>query len=293
MRDRYATPTGMTDAGDHRELLLALPTDPVGLAAAGHGLLLHEFHAWAYGTSFTEETRMTVHIRPVARLLDAVLARSAAPLTTPRPPADRVAVNCRHFTVLFVAALRANGIPARARCGFGGYFTPDFFEDHWVAEYWTGAEWRLHDAQVDDVQRGYLPIDIDVTDVPRDRFLVGGDAWRRYRAGELPEEKCGLSVTKESGAWWIAGNLMRDAAALSKIELLPWDEWGAMPAPEEEVTGELAELFDALAAATTDPELTGLDELMTDPRLRVPSTVRNAPLGREEELRLDEGDRQH
>jgi len=282
MRDRYTSPAGMTDAGEHRDLLVALPTDANALAAVGHGLLMHEFHAWAYGTSFTEETRMTVHLRPVSRLLDAVLAHSREPLATPRPPEQRVAVNCRHFTVLFVAASRAHGVPARARCGFGGYFLPGFFEDHWVAEYWTGSEWRLVDAQIDDTQRGYLPIDIDVTNVPRDRFLVGGDAWRQYRAGDLPEEKCGLSITKESGAWWIASNVMRDAAALMKIELLPWDEWGAMPAPEEPVVGELAELIDELAAATTHPELAGLDELMTDPRLRVPSMVRNAPLGREE-----------
>jgi hypothetical protein len=274
----------MTDAGDHRELLVALPTDAAELAAVGHGLLMHEYHAWAYGESYTEETRMTVHLRPVARLLDAVLAESAAPLTTPRPPAQRVAANCRHFTVLFVAVLRAHGIPARARCGFGGYFLPGFFEDHWVAEYWTGSRWRLVDAQIDDVQRGYLPIDIDVTDVPRDRFLVGGDAWRLYRSGDLSEDQCGLSITDESGAWWIASNVMRDAAALMKIELLPWDEWGAMPAPEQPVTGDLADLIDALAAATTDPELAGLDDLMTDPRLRVPGVVRNAPLDREEAL---------
>ncbi len=284
MRDRYTTPAGLTDAGEHRELLVALPTDAAELAAVGHGLLMHEFYAWAYGASFTEDTRMTVHIRPVARLLDAVLARSAAPLTTPRPPERRVAANCRHFTVLFVAALRAHGVPARARAGFGGYFLPDFFEDHWVAEYWTGERWCLVDAQLDDTQRGFLPIDFDLTDVPRDRFLVGGDAWRQYRAGALPADRCGLSVTEESGAWWIASNVMRDAAALKKIELLPWDEWGAMPAPEQPVTGELAELIDALAAATTHPELAGLDDLMTDPRLRVPNTVRNAPLGRVETL---------
>jgi hypothetical protein len=284
MRDDYAVPTGMTDAGSYRSLLADLPSDVAGLAAVGHGLMMHEFHAWAYGVRFTEQTRMTVHIRPVARLLERILSISSAPLATPREPAQRVAVNCRHFTVLLVSALRAKGVPARARCGFGGYFLPDFFEDHWVAEYWTGDGWRLVDAQIDDVQRETLAVDFDVTDVPRDRFLVGGDAWVRYRAGELPQEKCGLSITKESGAWWIAGNLMRDAAALSKIELLPWDEWGAMPAPEAAVTGELAELFDALAEATLHPEQAGLAELMSDPRLRVPGTVRNAPLGIEETL---------
>jgi hypothetical protein len=195
-----------------------------------------------------------------------------------------LAANCRHFTVLMVAALRAHGVPARARCGFGGYFTPGFFEDHWVCEYWTGSHWRLVDAQLDAKQREVLGIDFDVTDVPRDRFLVAGDAWRQWRAGAVSEDDFGLSITKESGAWWIASNLMRDAAALLRIELLPWDEWGAMPAPGEPVEAELAELFDRLATATTDPSAAAVAEVMADPRLRIPEKVRNAPLDREETI---------
>jgi hypothetical protein len=34
--------------------------------------------------------------------------------------------------VLAAAMLRAQGTPARARCGFGGYFGSGAFEDHWV-----------------------------------------------------------------------------------------------------------------------------------------------------------------
>jgi hypothetical protein len=37
------------------------------------------------------------------------------------------------------AMLRAQGTPARARCGFGGYFGSGTFEDHWVCEYWDEA----------------------------------------------------------------------------------------------------------------------------------------------------------
>ncbi|BCJ59096.1 hypothetical protein [Micromonospora endophytica] len=42
----------------------------------------------------------------------------------------------------------------------------------------------------------------------------------------------------ESGLWWIAGNLMRDAAALHAVEVLPWDVWGVMPAPNEKIDGD-------------------------------------------------------
>ncbi len=280
MRNDYATPGRMTDAAQ----LATLPSDVPALAEIGHGLLLHEHWAAAYGVTFDAGRRTTVHIRPVDRLLERVSAISARPLTVARPPAERVAANCRHFTVLMVSALRAHGVPARARCGFGGYFTPGFFEDHWVCEYWTGSGWRLVDAQLDAKQRETLAIDFDVLDVPRDRFLVAGEAWRRWRAGVAAESDFGLSVTKESGAWWIAGNLMRDAAALLRIELLPWDEWGAMPPPGAVVEGELAALFDRLADATLDPSAADVASVMADPRLRVPPTVRNALLEREETI---------
>ena len=92
------------------------------------------------------------------------------------------------------------------------------------------------------------------TDVPRDRFLVAGDAWAQYRSGTADPAKFGLSLINEGGDWWIAGNLMRDAAALLNVELLPWDTWGAMPAPGEPIGEDLAALFDRLAALTQEPE---------------------------------------
>lgn len=277
MHDDFASPGPMT--GDHQGSLAGLTADVPGLAAVGHGLMVHEFYWETYGVTFTDADRETVHLRPVPRLLERILALSPEPLTTPRPPERRVVANCRQFTVLLVAALRARGVPARARCGFSAYFVPGFFEDHWVCEYWTGERWRLVDGQIDAVQLAMHPIDFDVTDVPRDRFLVAGDAWRRYRRGEVSPDLFGSAFTKEAGAWWIAGNLMRDAAALMKVELLPWDVWSAMPEPGAAVDEEL---FDRLASATLDPSLTGLAELMADLRLRVPNAVHNALLDRKE-----------
>jgi hypothetical protein len=33
--------------------------------------------------------------------------------------------------------------------------------------------------------------------------------------------------------WFVAGSLVRDVAARNKVELLPWDAWGAQPQPDE------------------------------------------------------------
>jgi hypothetical protein len=80
-----------------------------------------------------------------------------------------------------------------------------------VCEYWHAGQerWVLADAQIDERQRELFGTDFDVTDVPRDRFLVGGEAWARCRAGTEDPGKFGLSVTNEAGDWWIAANLMR------------------------------------------------------------------------------------
>ena len=285
----YSKPAGMTAAGEYAPLLEGLPGDIPSLTAILHGLLIHEHMAHGYGVTLTEAERSSVHIRPVAPLLARLLARDGRPLPVARQPADRLPVNCRHFTVLMTAMLRAHGTPARARCGFGGYFGNGRFEDHWVCEYWNaaGQRWVLVDAQVDDQQRDWFGIDFDVTDVPRDRFLTGGRAWARYRAGAADPALFGLSLINEAGAWWIAANLMRDAAALRNIEVLPWDCWGAMPGPEDPITAELALLFDRLAALTETPDASyaELDRLcQDDERLRVPPTVRSAARDRDEPL---------
>jgi transglutaminase-like putative cysteine protease len=280
MEPFYVVPATMTSAGRYASLFDPLPRDVAALAAVAQGLLIHEHIAQAYGVTLTDEDRATVHIRPAEQLLERIIARDDRPLATGRAVADRVAGNCRHFTVLMVAMLRAQGTPARARCGFGAYFVDGLFEDHWVCEYWHAGQerWMLVDAQIDEKQRGMFRIDFDLTDVPRDRFLVAGDAWARCRAGAADPRAFGLSTLNEAGYWWIAGNLMRDVAALDNIELLPWDCWGAMPKPEEQIDDDRNALYDRLAALTHDPEadFAELRRLCReDDRVRVPSAVYN------------------
>jgi hypothetical protein len=293
LRDRptlpiYSEPGVMTSAGRHAPLLHALPPDVATLAAVAQGLLVHEHLAQVYGVRLRDEDRASAHIRPVAQLLERITARDDRPLATPRAVEDRVAGNCRHLTVLMVAMLRAHGVPARARCGFGTYFVDGFFEDHWVCEYWHDVQrrWVLVDAQLDARQRSMFRVDFDVTDVPRDRFLVAGEAWARCRAGAANPDAFGLSGAKEAGLWWIAGDLMRDLAALNNIELLPWDSWGAMPKPYEQIDDARLALFDHLAAVTREPDevFPEVQRLCQDERLRVPTIVYNALRDRHERI---------
>jgi hypothetical protein len=281
MVTEWVEPGVMTTAGKYAGLLDGLPADAAGVARVVQGLLIHEFWAEAYGVTLAEPDRDRVNLRRVEQVLEAITSRDDRPLDVPREPGERIATNCRGFSVMAVALFRARGVPARARCGFGAYFKPDWFEDHWVAEYFDDGRWKLVDAQIDDLQRKQLAPSFELTDVPRDQFVIAGDGWTRVRAGEADPSRFGLTFLNEAGDWWIAANLMRDAAALVNVELLPWDLWGAMPEPEDTVD---VALFDELAAATAGPSMDEVRRLLADERLRVPAEVYNVQHGRKEAL---------
>lgn len=280
IRDFYLQPAAMTALPPGTS---DLPGDVAGVFAMVQGLMMHQFWSQAYGETLTGERIAQVHARSAARMLALARDLDPAPVTTARPPARRVIGVCRHFSVLAVALLRRQGIPARARCGFGLYFdgTP---VDHWVVEYWDAAAgaWKLGDAQLDAVQLGALKPAFDPLDVPRDQFLVGGEAWRRCRAGEA--EPISFGIMDMHGLWFVAGNLVRDIAALNNMELLPWDVWGLMPQPDETLSADASAQLDAAAAISLAPDarFADLRALYAENDWRVPAQVMNAVLQRVE-----------
>jgi hypothetical protein len=141
--------------------------------------------------------------------------------------------------------LRANGVPARSRCGFGAYFNPPKFEDHWVCEYWDAERrrWALADAQLDAVWCEKISVSFEACDVPREQFLTAADAWRRYRHGAANPQMFGISFAGLFGEWFMAASVIRDLAALNKVETLPWDVWGRDAAAGRNARWQPARLF--------------------------------------------------
>jgi len=277
--DFYRTPVDLSDPGPRARLFDGLPRDVAGLVKIVQGLLVHEHMAEAYGVTLTPERRGESHVRPVDALLAAIAEHDPRPLTEAREPKDRHVCVCRSFTLLLVAILRHQGVPARARCGFGAYFEKGKFYDHWVVEYWNTTEkrWIMVDSQIDDRQCGWFGIAFDTLDVGHDQFLVAGDAWQLCRWGK--EDPRNFGILDMFGLWFIAGNIVRDVAALNNREMLPWDVWGAMQPSDEGL--DLA-FLDRLAELTHDPDrhFDELRVLYRDPRIAVPATVFNAVLNR-------------
>lgn len=223
---RYISHTRITDPGGMSPAYAGLPKEIEGLVEVIQGLFLHIHWADRYGVTPSKEQKGHVQARLVSRILEIVKALDGSPLTTPRPFEKRFYGNCRDYSVLLCSILRSKGVPARARCGFGAYFRPDHYEDHWVCEYWNGGRWVVVDAQLDELQRSRLKIDFNTLDMPTGRFINASEAWLRCRErGEDPNK---FGIFDMRGLWFVRGNLLRELAACNDAEMLPWDVWGLM-----------------------------------------------------------------
>ncbi|NKL04522.1 transglutaminase domain-containing protein [Rhizobium leguminosarum bv. viciae] len=288
--EHYTRHSAFSAPGRHSALLDILPSDPGGVARTPQALLIYEHAAEPfYGYRVSEARRGESHIRPMEKMLDALLALDDRPLSLARPPEKRLVGICRHYMLLSVAILRQHGVPARGRGGFGAYLNPGKFEDHWVCEYWKAGDgrWALLDSQLDEVFIRNLEIGFDIRDVPRAQFLTASEAWRRCRSGELDPNLFGIEFERLRGLWFIAGNLIRDLATINGREVLPWDVWGAQPASNATLSHSELDFFDELALLTADPDA-NFDALSRrfseDTKLRLPQTVFNSLRRRQERV---------
>ena len=138
----------------------------------------------------------------------------------------------------------------------------------------------LVDSQIDVQQRAKFGIDFDTLDVPRDKFLVAGDAWKLCRDGKADPQAFG--VLDMFGLWFIASNVIRDVAALNNREMLPWDVWGGMTRVDAEIDLALHRPAGRTDARTRQARSTSSRAAYGDPRIAVPPTVFNAVLNRPE-----------
>jgi len=249
----YNTPGVMTDPRKYRPYIVDLPKDIGKLCKMIQNNLIHVFWSERYGRKLTESEQNTVNIRPIEQKLALIQGIDPRPLTTPRSIDQRQVGNCRDFSLMLTSILRDQGVPARSRCGFGAYFLPGHFEDHWVCEYWNADQnrWVLVDAQLDEFQCQALQVNFNPLDVPRDQFVVAGQAWQMCRQGDVDAQQFG--IFEWHGWWFIWGNVVRELLAFNKIELLPWDFIpGCMTHNLEDPLVEYPELsfYDGIAALT-------------------------------------------
>ncbi len=109
----YSEQSSITDAGRYSALLDGLPTAIPDLVKVVQGLIIHPLAVERHGLPPDEAT--PEQVRFVADMLQDIVGRSSAPLTTTRERSRRLQANCRTSAVLLVAMLRHQGVPARKR----------------------------------------------------------------------------------------------------------------------------------------------------------------------------------
>jgi len=150
----FAEQGPISSPGAYISLFEDLPASILDLVKLVQGVTIHVFWAEGYGLNVPSERMSELQLRSMERRLARTMELDASPLTEPRPMEKKLLGNCRDHSLLLVSLLRHQGIPARARCGFGTYFMPGHFEDHWVVEYWNQEQsrWVFVDAHLDALQ---------------------------------------------------------------------------------------------------------------------------------------------
>ena len=288
--DYYRVPGPVTSLEAHKEFTDTLPRDPTALYQVAQGLIMHDLWVQSYGVEYDKRQEYPQQTAWMADLLDHAIKLDRRNLLIPRAPEKRVIACCREFATLFCALLRACGIPARSRCGFAIYFGwGGEYEDHWVTEYWDGTGWVLADPQLDPLQQGMISQWVAGNQAlseetrlraeafnPRrlkpGEFVPAGKAWRLCRQGKADPMRFGIGcpirpewgIDSLYGLWFVRGQLMRDFAALNKVETVPylvrickkldWKAWRLVGAGDSELTPEDLELLDRIAELSAESD---------------------------------------
>jgi hypothetical protein len=252
----YRTQSPITEPGEYVGLFNDVPHDVSGLCRIARGLIFPIDAEELYGYKIPEDRRREVDTRYVEEMLARIIELDDGTLSEPRVPENRFVGCDRDRTVLLCAILRYQGVPARIRDGFATYisgFDLGFIVRHIALEYWNVDEqrWCLVDPGQDDVLVAHNNIQFDPTDIPRDQFMAAGKVWQMCRTGKAKPDSFGeFPDTFLKGWWFIRNILVRDLAFLNKTELLLWDSWGDLMAPEPEPTEEQLALLDEVATLT-------------------------------------------
>jgi hypothetical protein len=287
----YSEPGDITHIIKHKDFINWLTEDPVAICQVVQGLIIHDMWLGQYGEEYREDHEYPQKTAYMEDLLDKALELDSSNLAIPRHPGNRVIACCREFATLLCALLRAKGIPARSRCGFAVYFGWDGkYEDHWICEYWDGTRWIMIDPQMDPFQQSSViewglhsgqdrnktlqnMKQFNPRDLTSDEFITAGRAWKLCREGLEKPENFGIScpiqpewgVDSLYGLWFIRGQLLRDFAALNKVETVPflvrickglsWKSWRLIALKDNELTTEDLQLLDRIAELTLNVDV--------------------------------------
>lgn len=294
--DHYTTQSKYSDPDNQEHLLKNLPDSVEDLVDIVYGLVTQRDDVKKlYGIEVPKDRLNEPDTRYVSDILKRIIELDNSPLIKVREPDQRFFGSCRDFALLLCSFLRHQNIPARVRCGFGTYFRENWHSDHWVCEYWNKEEerWVLVDAELGHKEKEFYKINLSPRDLSRDEFLVSGRAWRLCREGKADLNTFGVKSIGVKGVWFIRGSLVRDLAALNKIELLPWDYTDYTDNPSvksfDDIPTDELETLDSLAEVLSQPSTVQNDlaKFFEVEYLTIPNTITSYTISGPKKVELD------
>lgn len=136
------------------------------------------------------------------------------------------------------------------------------------------------DPQIDAFQQSSLenwtagvlaPSTFDPLDLTTGQFVTGDRAWLMCCRGEAEGDRFGISCDPSQfglktlhGQWFARGNMLRDFAALNKVETVPylvrisrklsWDSWRLVGSADDALSGDDLLLLDKAAYLVAEPD---------------------------------------
>lgn len=250
-QDYYHIQGQTSDPGIYTEHFDVLPESLPELVKTIQGLMLHMHWAGRHGITLSRVRKEEANLRTTQGRLAKLIELSDQPLSQRRLLTKKTVGTCRDFSLFLTSILRHRGIPARARAGFGKYFTKGRYEDHWVCEYWHADEnrWVMVDAQLDPLQIETLSIDFDPLDMPHTKFVTGPQAWQLCRTRRADPNRFGIFNMR--GLDFVKGDMIRDFLSLNKVEILPWDNFLLIGKKFRTMSPNEKALMDRLARIST------------------------------------------
>lgn len=275
----WSSQSPISDPGRAADAMRSLPAEPDVLTEISSQLVFHyradgDWEANGIDADRAEEINLCYAADIFERLLELDPS-----LSSERPPVRRVLGCCRDFSTLYASMLRQQGTACRCRVGFASYFDPGWWVDHVAVEVWEGERWRMIDPELRATFSAFDGGAMDRLDLRPDRFLTGSQAWVEARAGRLDPARVVvyplLEVPQTRGWPQLAHNLVHDIAALNRIELLLWQDWGASLVGDP-LAPEVAAVLDQAAGATSRSDVTPavVQQWAGHELFRVPETVR-------------------
>jgi hypothetical protein len=270
----YSEPWDITNLSKYEKFTRSVPRDVRAIFQIVQSLIVHDLWIGRYGSKATERQKINTNTTYMKDILDKALELENKSLALPRSVENRVLGSCREFSTLFCAILRHKGISARCRCGFALYLAyPGYFEDHWICEYWNKSEkrWIMVDPQIDPFQQSALGIDFDPLDIPKEQFITGAKAWSMCRKDGADPERFGIACDPKlfnldslNGLWFVRGNLLRDFAALNKVETEPflvrigkgltWSPWRLVSETDDKLSCSDYDNIDKISELSINPD---------------------------------------